>query len=116
MWNRLLPPLEKSSGISRRSITTRRDRYRLVLLPEPGSLLSTLNRIFRNAETILECLSPEAWSILSNLRSRFSRLKYNDAAGEEESARTARRCSELVTRMVPQFFATADITMLADDG
>ncbi len=116
MWNRLLPPLEKSAGESRRSITTSRDRYRLVLLREPGTVLSTFYRALKNAESVLEALSPEAWSIFSNLRSRFARIKYNDKLPEADCARVARRLSELVTRMVPQFFGTADTTMLADDG
>jgi uncharacterized circularly permuted ATP-grasp superfamily protein/uncharacterized alpha-E superfamily protein len=116
MWNRLLPPLEKSAGESRRSITTRRDRYRLVLLPEPGSVLSTYNRALRNAESILETLSPEAWAILSNLRARLTRTRHNDKLSDGECARVARRLSDLVTRTVPQFFGTAGMTMLADDG
>ena len=44
MWNRLLPPLETSAGESRRSITTRQDRYRLVLVPEPGTVVRTFTR------------------------------------------------------------------------
>lgn len=50
MWNRLLPPIEKSAGNSRRSITNRLDRYRLLLLPEPGSVVSTFERAFSNAD------------------------------------------------------------------
>ncbi len=68
---RLLPPLETSAGTSRRSITNRIDRYRLVLLPEPGTVVSTFNNACRNAESIQESLSPEAWSTLSELRSPF---------------------------------------------
>src|SRR6202042_1096417 len=51
MWNRLLPPLETSAGTSRRSITNRLDRYRLVLLPEPGTVVSTFRNACANAES-----------------------------------------------------------------
>ena len=64
MWNRLLPPLEKSAGTSRRSITTRRDRYRLVLSPERGSVVSTFLRAVNNAESVQDSLSPEAWATM----------------------------------------------------
>jgi uncharacterized alpha-E superfamily protein len=116
MWNKLLPPIEKSAGSSRRSITNRLDRYRLVLLPEPGSVVSTFGRAFSNAQSIQECLSPEAWASLSNLRLLFERTKYKEKISEEECARSARRMSEFTTRRIPQFFATASGTMLADDG
>lgn len=114
MWNTLLPPLEKSAGTSRRSITNRIDRYRLMLLPEAGSVASIFGRAFKNANSVLECLSPEAWAILNELHQSFP--KYRKKLSEEDAARVARRIGELVTRMVPQFFATASATMLADDG
>lgn len=116
MWNRLLPPLEKSAGESRRSITNRLDRYRLVLLPEPGTVAMTLNRAVTNAGTLQECLSPEAWATLSNLHSRFQRTRYKEKISDEECARTARRLSDFAMRLIPQFFAVAANTMLADDG
>jgi len=116
LWNRLLPPLEKSAGAGKRSIGNRADRYRLVLLPEPGSILSTFRRALRNAESIQECLSPEAWSTLNDLRSRFERSKYRKDLPEIECGRVARRLSETATRLIPQFSATASRTMLADDG
>ncbi len=116
MWNRLLPPLEKSAGESRRSITNRLDRYRLVLLPEPGTVVSTFARAITNAESLQECLSPEAWATLSNLHSRFQRTRYKEKISDDECARIARRLSDTVTRLIPQFFAVAANTMLADDG
>lgn len=116
MWNRLLPPLETSTGGSRRSMTTRLDRYKLVLLPEPGSVLSTFNRAIGNAESIQECISPEAWAPLISLRSLFQRAKFNDKTTDDECMRVARRLSETVTRRIPQFFSIASNTMLADDG
>ncbi len=116
MWNRLLPPLESSTGGSRRSMTTRLDRYKLVLLPEPGSVVSTFSRALSNAESIQEVISPEAWVPLSSLRALFQRTKFNEKISEDECMRIARRLSETATRRIPQFFAIASNTMLADDG
>lgn len=117
MWNRLLPPLEKSAGTSRRSITTRRDRYRLVLSPEPGSVATTFLRAMRNAESVQDSLSPEAWATLTNLRARFQRTRVrDDDLPENEAARTTRRLADFATQLIPQFFAVCGNTMLADDG
>jgi uncharacterized alpha-E superfamily protein len=116
MWNRLLPPLEKSAGTSRRSIANRLDRYRLVLLPEPGTVVSTFLRAMYNAESVQDSLSPEAWAALSELRSRFQRTRYRDDLSEPEAARMTRRLSDAATQFIPQFFAIAGNTMLADDG
>ena len=116
MWNRLLPPLEKSAGTSRRSIANRLDRYRLVVLPEPGSVVSTFLRAMYNAESVQDSLSPEAWATLSELRSRFQRTRYRDDLREPEAVRLTRRLAEAATQLLPQFFAIAGNTMLADDG
>jgi uncharacterized circularly permuted ATP-grasp superfamily protein/uncharacterized alpha-E superfamily protein len=116
VWNRLLPPLEKSAGTSRRSIANRLDRYRLVLLPEPGSVASTFLRSMHNAESVQDSLSPEAWATLSELRLRFQRTRYRDGLSEPEAVRLTRRMAEATTQLIPQFFAVAGNTMLADDG
>jgi uncharacterized alpha-E superfamily protein len=116
VWNRLLPPLEKSAGTSRRSIANRLDRYRLVLLPEPGSVVSTFLRAMYNAESVQDSLSPEAWAALSELRSRFQRTRYRNGLNEQEAVRITRRTAEAATQFIPQFFAIAGNTMLADDG
>lgn len=116
MWNRLLPPIEKSAGTSRRSIANRIDRYRLVILPEPGSVLSTFLRAVRNAESVQDSLSPEAWATLNQLHTRFQRARFRENISETEAVRTTRRFADLATQLVPQFFAVAANTMLADDG
>ena len=116
MWNRLLPPLETSAGTSRRSITNRLDRYRLVLLPEPGTVMRTFMNACANAGSIQESLSPEAWATLSELRSRFERTKYRAEISEHECVRVTRKLSDATTRLIPQFFAIATGSMLADDG
>ena len=116
VWNRLLPPLEKSAGTSRRSITTRLDRYRLVLAPEPGSVMSTFVRAFKNAESVQDSLSPESWATLSNLRSRFQKTKFREDLPEAEAARATRRLADFATQLIPQFFAVCANTMLADDA
>jgi uncharacterized alpha-E superfamily protein len=116
MWNRLLPPLETSAGESRRSITTREDRYRLVVVPEPGTVVRTLSRAVKNAESIRESLSPEALATLSRLRDLFHRTRFRENLPEEECGRIARRLSETVIESIPQFFAIAQRTVLGDDG
>ncbi|MEA3207543.1 MAG: hypothetical protein QOE70_600 [Chthoniobacter sp.] len=116
IWNRLLPPLEKSAGTSRRSIANRLDRYRLVLMPEPGSVVRTFLRAVSNAESVQDSLSPEAWATLTNLRARFQRTRFREELAETEAVRTTRRMVDFVTQLIPQFFAVSANTMLADDG
>jgi uncharacterized alpha-E superfamily protein len=116
MWNRLLPPLETTAGESRRSITTRQDRYRLVLLPEPGTVVRTLTRAVKNAESIRESLSPEALATLNRLRELFSRTRFRENLPEEACGKIARRLSGAVIELIPQFFAIAQRTVLGDDG
>jgi uncharacterized circularly permuted ATP-grasp superfamily protein/uncharacterized alpha-E superfamily protein len=116
MWNRLLPPLETTAGESRRSITTRRDRYRLVLVMEPGSVARTFARAMKNAESIRESLSPESLATLNRLRELFRRNRFREDLSEDECGPIARRLSETVTQAIPQFFAIAERTVLGDDG
>lgn len=116
MWNRLLPPLEKSAGTSRRSIVNRLDRYRLVLAPEPGSVVRTFLRATHNAESVQDSLSPEAWATITNLRTRFQRTRYREDIPEPEAVRVTRRLADFATQLIPQFFAVSANTMLADDG
>ena len=87
-----------------------------MLSPEPGSLISTIRIASNNAISVQECLSPEAWAVLSNLLSRLQRQRYRKSLPDEECARVARRLSEVITQFVPQFFATSSESMLADDG
>jgi uncharacterized circularly permuted ATP-grasp superfamily protein/uncharacterized alpha-E superfamily protein len=116
IWNRLLPPLEKSTGASRRSITSVRDRYRLVLAPDPGSVASTFLRAVWNAESVQDSISPEGWATLSNLRARLQRTRFRDDLCDGEAARIASRLADFVTQLIPQFFGVCADTMLADDA
>jgi uncharacterized circularly permuted ATP-grasp superfamily protein/uncharacterized alpha-E superfamily protein len=116
MWSRLLPPLEQSSKDTRRSIANREERYRLVVQEEPGSVVSTFLRALRNAESVQEGISPEAWATLQEIRSLFLRHKFRENTPAIEQGRISRRLSDAVTRLVPQFFAVAQISMLADDA
>jgi uncharacterized circularly permuted ATP-grasp superfamily protein/uncharacterized alpha-E superfamily protein len=116
MWNRLLPPLETTAGESRRSITTRQDRYRLVLLTEPGTVVRTLTRAMKNAESIRESLSPEALATMNRLRELFRRTRFRENLPAEECGQIARRLSGTVIELIPQFFAIAQRTVLGDDG
>ena len=116
IWNRLLPPLEKSAGSSRRSISNRLDRYRLVLLPEPGSVFRTFLRAISNAEAVQDNISPEAWATLNELRTCFQRTRHRAQITEAAAVRVTRRIAGAATQLIPQFFAVAADTMLADDG
>jgi len=116
MWNRLLPPLEKSAGTSRRSIVNRLDRYRLVLLPEPGSVLRTFLRAMANAEAVQDSISPEAWATLNAIRICFEKVRFQKRIAEPAAVRATRRVSTAVTELIPQFFGVAADTMLEDDG
>lgn len=116
MWNRLLPPLETAAGSSRRSITTRGDRYRLAAAEEPGTVARTFSRAMANAESIREALSPEALVTLNSLRELFRRIRFRDNLPKEECGQLARRLSGTVVELIPQFFAIAERSILGDDG
>jgi uncharacterized alpha-E superfamily protein len=87
-----------------------------VLLPEPGSIVSTYLRAMRNAESVQDSLSPEAWATINNLRTRFQRTRYREDLPEIDAVRTTRRMADFATQLIPQFFAVSANTMLADDG
>jgi uncharacterized alpha-E superfamily protein len=116
VWNRMLPPLERGSG-ERESISSSTGRYRLTFDPPgSGSVGSSIERATRNAESIQECLSNEAWRTLSALRSIFERSpKVARLADAKRVALTRRACEE-VTDLAAQFFGVAQTTMIADDG
>jgi uncharacterized alpha-E superfamily protein len=69
-----------------------------------------------NAESVQDSLSPEAWAALIELRSRFQRSRYKEGLSETDAARVTRRLCESASQLIPQFFAVANDTMLADDG
>jgi uncharacterized alpha-E superfamily protein len=69
-----------------------------------------------NADSVQDSLSPEAWATLSELRSRYQRTRHRDGLSEPEAVRHTRRMAESATQLIPQFFAIAENTMLADDG
>jgi uncharacterized circularly permuted ATP-grasp superfamily protein/uncharacterized alpha-E superfamily protein len=119
VWNRLLTPLENSGGRGRksRSMSSPIDRFRLMLDPgESGSVLSIVKRAGRNADSLREAISPEAWSALANLRTQFARSRFRPEISDYEARRTTLRLSDLAVAVIPQFFATAQLSMLADDG
>src|SRR5258708_18144190 len=81
-----------------------------------GSVTTMIRRGFANANSLREVISPEAWSVLSLLRGQFQRRRFQEAAPEAEARRTTRRISDAVLSHVPQFFATAQQTIRANDG
>ncbi len=117
VWNRILPPLESPGAVSRRNISSPAGRYRLTLdLEEPDSVVRAILRATGNAESILECVSLEAWSVLTTLRSRFQRSRFRPLASEEDLTSFTRRYCDYVVKAVPEFFGTAEGTMIADGG
>ncbi len=114
VWNRLLPPLE---GTNRRSIASRRERYRLVLEPgEPGALVNVLKRCRRNAEAVQDVFTAEVWGVLAELDALFERNRYNASLDDDAAARVTRRLAEATTRAAAAFTGLSGGTMLADDA
>lgn len=118
MWNRILPPLEGAAGTTgRRSIANPLERYRLLLDSEsPGSVVHSLRRAIFNADSLQESLSPEAWSTLVKIEEAINKIKFNLEQDDAAFSRTTRRIADLVVNLIPQFFAIAQGTMLADNG
>lgn len=117
VWNRILPPLEHPESISRRNISSAAGRYRLTLdLDEPDSVVQAILHGTANAESILEGVSLEAWGVLSTLRQRLQKNPFRPEADNNELTGTTRKFCDLVVKAVPEFFGTAEGTMLADGG
>ncbi len=116
IWSRLLPPVE-GGGSSRRSLGSRADRYALLLRPGvSGSAAALVQRICQNADSIQEFLTPEAWSVLAELRQTFGRVRFREGPTDSEMVAVTRRLAERALKLVPQFSAVAEMTLLADEG
>lgn len=116
IWNRMLPPLERGSA-ERESISSGGGRYRLTFDPPgSGSVSSSVERATRNAESIQECLSNEAWSTLSHLRAVFEKRRQSASLTDARRAQFTRRACEQAANLVAQFFGVAQTTMIADGG
>jgi len=117
VWNRILPRLEGAGSPTRRTISSPAGRYRLTLdTNEPGSVVSTILRAAGNAESVLETLSLDAWGVLSVLRNRFRNAQFAPDSSEEILTSSSRRLCDVARQLIPQFFGTAQCTMLSDDG
>jgi len=117
VWNRLLPPLEAADAQTRRNLSSVPGRYRMVLdLDEPGSLATMVRRAAANTESILECLSLDAWGVVSGLRDRFGRTRFRPELPESQRASATGPLCEAVGKAVPQFFGVARATMIEDGG
>jgi uncharacterized circularly permuted ATP-grasp superfamily protein/uncharacterized alpha-E superfamily protein len=117
VWNRVLPPLENRETGRKRGISSALERYHLVLDGrEEGSVSGTLRRAVRNAGQIMECLSVEAYGVLSNLEGRFARARFRPERDEASLALATQRFSAEATSGVAEFFGMAESTMLADRG
>jgi uncharacterized circularly permuted ATP-grasp superfamily protein/uncharacterized alpha-E superfamily protein len=117
LWSQLLPPLDNGTKQRRQSLSTPLERYRLLLdVDESGSVAFMIKRSVRNADSLREVISPEAWTALATLRATFVRNRYRSETGTPEARKIALRVSETTIGLIPQFFATARFSMLADDG
>jgi uncharacterized circularly permuted ATP-grasp superfamily protein/uncharacterized alpha-E superfamily protein len=117
VWNRVLPPLENRESGRQRSISSALERYHLVLDGrEEGSVSSTLRRAAWNAGQIMECLSVEAYGVLSHLEGRFSRARFRSDLDKAGLALATQRFSAEATSGIAEFFGMAEATMLADRG
>lgn len=116
IWNRMLPALENRTE-NRRNLSSSRGRYRLTLdLNESGSLINNIFRGSANAESVLECLSSEAWNVLTTLRSRFQSARFREKLAEDKQRVATKRLCDSATQLIPQFFGIAEGTMVADGG
>lgn len=114
VWNRMLPPQDRGS-MAREGISSTMGRYHLTFDPErSGSVGSAVQRATQNAESILECLSNEAWGTLSRLRSLFS--KSHTRLTDSRRVIVTHRTCEQAADLVAQFFGVAQTTMIADGG
>ncbi|MFZ4774279.1 MAG: circularly permuted type 2 ATP-grasp protein [Terrimicrobiaceae bacterium] len=117
VWNRILPMLEGSGTATRRTISNATGRYRLTLdIEEPGSVVSAILRASRNAEDVLETMSLEAWGVLSLLRDRFQKTRFRPDAPSDILTSSSRKLCDFARALIPQFFGTAECTMVADGG
>ncbi len=117
VWNKILPMLESAAVPSRRTISSPEGRHRLTLdTSEPGSVVSTILRAVGNAESVVETLSIDAWGVLSNLREQFEEASFDPSAPADVLAASSRSLCSLARGMIPQFFGTAERSMLSDDG
>jgi uncharacterized alpha-E superfamily protein len=64
----------------------------------------------------MECLSVEAYGVLSNLEGRFARARFRPEGDEAALALATQRFSNEATSGIAEFFGTAESTMLADRG
>lgn len=117
VWNAILPPVEGMGRITDRNLTSPAGRYRLLRhADDPGSAIFCLARAMENAVSIQDNLSPEAWSAIQELSEVYQRTPHRPKSDDERLGRGVRRLSDATTRLIPQFFGVAQITILEDDG
>ncbi len=117
VWNKVLPPLEKPEGVTRRNISSPTGRHRLALdIKEPDSVVQAVLKASGNAEAVLEGLSLEAWGVLTALRASLHRARFRPKAAEAALTAATRKACDDVSSRVPEFFGIAESTMLADGG
>jgi uncharacterized circularly permuted ATP-grasp superfamily protein/uncharacterized alpha-E superfamily protein len=117
IWKRLLPPLDNPGKSARGGISNVRERYRMMVEPDQrGSVTSMIRMALANANSLREAISPEAWSVLAELQTRFDHKRLHPRISNTDARRITRRLAQSVLTLVPQFTAVAQQSMLADDG
>ncbi len=117
VWDQLLPSLDSPKKRGRRSIANVEERYRIMLdTTDPGSASFMIGMSLTNADSLREAISPEAWVPLTFLRALFQRNRFREGTSEADARRVTRRLADALVSHIPQFFATAQLSMLANDG
>ncbi len=117
VWDQLLPSLDSPKKGRRRSIANVEERYRVMLdTTDPGSVSFMIGMSLNNADSLREAISPEAWVPLAFLRALFQRNRFREGTSEADARRVTRRLADALVSHIPQFFATAQLSMLANDG
>ncbi len=107
LWNRILPRPEGFHG--RRNLSNAANRRALALnTSDPCSVAYAVLRAAANGEMLLESLSVEAWSVLSNLRDSVTSTGWSDQGGRD--------VCEAIRSRIAEFLGVVSTTMLAGEG
>lgn len=117
VWNQMLPPLDNSEQITKRTLSSPKGRYLLTAdSNQSGSLINSVMKAAANAGSVQESLSVEASSVLSELEEAFASSPFRPSLPEEKLVALSRSLCEKARTLVPLFFGVAESTMVADGG
>lgn len=117
VWNQMLPPLDHSEQITKRTLSSAKGRFLLTAdINQSGSLINSVKKAASNAGSVQESLSVEASSVLSELETEFFKFPFRLSLTEEKMAAASSQLCEKARTLIPQFFGVAESTMVADGG